>query len=173
MLYYYHRNSEFSGEETRMRPWRSLCHDAVQASNHGAQLYYALLWEGYHESRRCSRDIYPESYITKYSSIRRSDPMVYPNEAVGGVFGVARPEVGRRYRNLRSPEEINWCNFQYPKVVFFAQMQFIGGRDPNEAVDRVLGVARPEVGRRHPCTVHLPRHPAHCAFLRAARWTSG
>jgi len=29
------------------------------------------LWEGYHESKRCSRDTYPESYITKYTSIRR------------------------------------------------------------------------------------------------------
>ena len=29
------------------------------------------LWEGYDESRRCSRDTYPESYITKYTSIRR------------------------------------------------------------------------------------------------------
>ena len=29
------------------------------------------LSEGYHESRRCSRDTYPESYITKYTSIRR------------------------------------------------------------------------------------------------------
>ena len=29
------------------------------------------LWEGYHESRRCSRDTHPESYITKYDSIRR------------------------------------------------------------------------------------------------------
>ena len=29
------------------------------------------LWEGYHESRRCSRDTYPESYITKHTSIRR------------------------------------------------------------------------------------------------------
>ena len=29
------------------------------------------LWEGYHESRRCTRDTYPESYITKYTSIRR------------------------------------------------------------------------------------------------------
>ena len=28
-------------------------------------------WEGYHESRRCSRDTYPESYITKYTSIRK------------------------------------------------------------------------------------------------------
>jgi hypothetical protein len=28
-------------------------------------------WEGYHESRRCSRDTYPESYITKYTSVQR------------------------------------------------------------------------------------------------------
>ena len=31
------------------------------------------LLEGYHESRRCSKDTYPESYITKYTSIRRLD----------------------------------------------------------------------------------------------------
>ena len=29
------------------------------------------LWEGYRESRRCFRDTYLESYITKYTSIRR------------------------------------------------------------------------------------------------------
>jgi len=29
------------------------------------------LREGYRESRRCSRVTYPESYITKYTSIRR------------------------------------------------------------------------------------------------------
>ena len=29
------------------------------------------LWEGYHESRKCSRDTYPGSYITKYTGIRR------------------------------------------------------------------------------------------------------
>jgi len=29
------------------------------------------LWEGYRESRICSRDTYPESYIPKYTSIRR------------------------------------------------------------------------------------------------------
>ena len=29
------------------------------------------LWEGYCEGRRCPRDTYPESYITKYTSIRR------------------------------------------------------------------------------------------------------
>ena len=28
-------------------------------------------WEGCRESTRCSRDTYPESYITKYTSIRR------------------------------------------------------------------------------------------------------
>jgi len=30
-----------------------------------------LLTLGYRESRRCSRDTYPESYITEYTSIRR------------------------------------------------------------------------------------------------------
>ena len=29
--------------------------------------------EGYHESRRCSRDTYPESCITKYTGIRRKN----------------------------------------------------------------------------------------------------
>jgi len=27
------------------------------------------LWEGYHESRRCSRDTYPETHITKYAKV--------------------------------------------------------------------------------------------------------
>jgi len=39
---------------------------------------YTSLWEGYHESRRCSRDTYPESYITKYTSIRRLTPVNAP-----------------------------------------------------------------------------------------------
>ena len=29
------------------------------------------LWEGYHESRRCSRNTHPESYIPKYTSVQR------------------------------------------------------------------------------------------------------
>ena len=29
------------------------------------------LWEGYCQSRRCSRDTYPVSYITEHTSIRR------------------------------------------------------------------------------------------------------
>ena len=28
------------------------------------------VWEGYHESRRCLRDIYPESHVTKHTSAR-------------------------------------------------------------------------------------------------------
>ena len=36
------------------------------------------LWEGYHESRRCSRDTYPESYILKYTSIRRKPHALNP-----------------------------------------------------------------------------------------------
>jgi len=38
------------------------------------RLRVGALREGYHESRRCSRDTYPESYITKYTSIRRLPP---------------------------------------------------------------------------------------------------
>ena len=40
-------------------------------------------WEGCRESRRCSRDTYPETYITKYTSMRRKEPglakLVRPN----------------------------------------------------------------------------------------------
>ena len=33
-----------------------------------------MIGEGYHESRRCSRDTYPETCITKYTSIPRRTP---------------------------------------------------------------------------------------------------
>ena len=33
-------------------------------------------WEGYHESRRCSRDTYPESYITKWVGNKTSSSPV-------------------------------------------------------------------------------------------------
>ena len=38
---------------------------------------YDRPWEGCHESRRCSRDTYPESYNTKYTIIRRKAFKVY------------------------------------------------------------------------------------------------
>ena len=37
------------------------------------------LWEGYHESRRCSRDTYPESYITKYTKIKTTPDLTPEN----------------------------------------------------------------------------------------------
>ena len=42
-----------------------------------------ILWKGYRESRKCSRDTYPELYITKYTRTRRetrkkSDPPPHP-----------------------------------------------------------------------------------------------
>jgi len=44
-----------------------------------SQLLMGPLWEGYRESRRCSRDTYPESYITQYTSIRRKyEPAIGP-----------------------------------------------------------------------------------------------
>ena len=36
------------------------------------ELEQELMVKGYHESRRCSRDTYPESYSTKYTSTQRS-----------------------------------------------------------------------------------------------------
>ena len=49
-------------------------------------------WEGYHESRRCSRDTYPESYITKYTSIRRQ----YIRLNLADIRVSARPIPGQR-----------------------------------------------------------------------------
>ena len=40
----------------------------------------AIFWEGYREIRRCSRDTYPESYTTKYTSI-----LVYEEKRQGNV----------------------------------------------------------------------------------------
>ena len=34
-------------------------------------IVYLVIYMMYHESRRCTRNTYPESYITKYTSIRR------------------------------------------------------------------------------------------------------
>ena len=51
-------------------------------------------WEGYRESRRCSRDTYPESYITKYTSIRRQTlPGLVSSQVRKSCFSraVARP----------------------------------------------------------------------------------
>ena len=37
----------------------------------GVHTHVGPLWKGYHESTKCSRNTYPESHITKYTSIRR------------------------------------------------------------------------------------------------------
>jgi len=50
-------------------------------------------WEGYHESRRCSRDTYPESYITKYTSIRRQNECQENMKAVHARIACARNRV--------------------------------------------------------------------------------
>jgi len=51
------------------------------------------LWEGCRESRRCSRDTYPESYITKYTSIRRL-PVGVLEAALSALHPLVRPESG-------------------------------------------------------------------------------
>ena len=40
-----------------------------------------------HESRRCSRDTYPESYITRYTSIRKQGGLYVARGVVGGGGG--------------------------------------------------------------------------------------
>ena len=52
-----------------MKDLRDLTHLAVHVDNF---LIDSGLGEGYHESKRCSRDTHPESYITKQTSIRSS-----------------------------------------------------------------------------------------------------
>ena len=63
-------------------------------------------WLGYHESRRCSRDTYPESYITKCASIQRK------LKPWGGSR--RRPTCGgwrpARLRCLRGPVCVFTCN---------------------------------------------------------------
>ena len=46
------------------------------------------LWEGYHERRRCSRDTYPESCITKYTSVRRLFSRDRHHDPCRGTTGV-------------------------------------------------------------------------------------
>ena len=67
------------------------------------------LREGHQESRRCSRDTYPESYITKYTSIRRLQGGVPSHEAGldnvdGGGHGAARGEEERQRERKRERE---------------------------------------------------------------------
>jgi len=55
--------------------------------------------EGYLDSRRCSWDTYTESYITKYTSIRRKNIktvncMTVGAAADGGVCGSSRAALG-------------------------------------------------------------------------------
>ena len=48
-----------------------VCHWGLEAHASRDHTLVGPLWEGYHESRRCSRDTCPESYITKHNSTRR------------------------------------------------------------------------------------------------------
>ena len=70
-----------------------------------AVLVYTLidsgLWEGHHEGRRCWRDTYSESYITKYTSMRRSyhvcldwKTRAFPKRCIEWTFGVLRGQIG-------------------------------------------------------------------------------
>ena len=59
------------------------------------------LWARYHERRRCSRNTYSESYITKYASIRRSQSHFSPSIL---VYEDLRVTYHRLYRHTKIPE---------------------------------------------------------------------
>ena len=58
-------------EEDEMDPSFLLKVNTVDRLRVGWLNGFSFIWEGYHESRRCSRDTYPESYITNDTRIRR------------------------------------------------------------------------------------------------------
>jgi len=54
------------------------------ARRKGVTVHCHVRWgdRPYHESRRCSRDTYPESYITKYTSIQRLRDQAWSRDQV-------------------------------------------------------------------------------------------
>ena len=87
---------------------------------HAPSRFY--LWEGCRESRKCSRDTYPKSYITKYASIRRKRGEVFetvsrgvermgrgtgPCPASAGTARACRSATVSRKVDVRLPEKKN------------------------------------------------------------------
>ena len=69
------------------------------------------LWEGFRESRRCSRDTYPESYFTEYTSIRRLNPFY------ARVKTKKKKKLSSR-RNLRHPFNKACAPTKFPTKLF-------------------------------------------------------
>ena len=57
------RLTDFLGPVTRIKKQRT----PARVKSKTALILADGLWEGYHESRRCSKDTYPASYMTKYT----------------------------------------------------------------------------------------------------------
>ena len=74
------------------------------------------LWEGCRESRRCSRDTYPESYITKYTSTRgilvyKDNALVELSNGVGRDETVCVPDMERDMSvNTATPSTLSASN---------------------------------------------------------------
>ena len=61
----------YSGPATSVQRGATKTNTAGQCVAWGDGLRVGWLWEGYHESKTCSKDTYPESYIPQYTGIRR------------------------------------------------------------------------------------------------------
>ena len=82
----------------RTGPGRAAGRDLLITSDRLRVGWLNGLWEGYHESRRCSGDTYPESYITKYPSIRRQSFEPLPTVTswlVVGIWALRAPQEAR------------------------------------------------------------------------------
>ena len=49
-------------------------------------------WEGFRESRRCSRDTYPESFITEYTLVYEDKPRTQDAAEAKKAWGAERTE---------------------------------------------------------------------------------
>ena len=65
-----------------------------------------LVYEGYHESKRCSMDTSPESHITTYTSARRLFGIEVPNAMLKSCDGhIFRRNDGRLIADGRAEEK--------------------------------------------------------------------
>ena len=82
----------------------------------------------HHESRRCSRDSYPESYITKYTSIRRNiEALTCDGPPSGQAFrNTAEKPPAFRALSCLGEKDHSWVSPLCPAVRFRRKVVWLG-----------------------------------------------
>jgi len=88
--------STLNPQPSTLKPRISTSTPPPRKGIHGGKIRFdPRIWEGYHESRRRSRDTHPESCITKSASIRRqhsfrsaTNAVFSPPRTCGGVLAL-------------------------------------------------------------------------------------